>query len=156
MGVQERHLMLKVTCNGTTMYFHAFSLQWRCFSLHNDWLKLIPLSSNNDGFRGDGPLRPKIFSISCSFSQNLAKSYVGTPPEGWRPSKGESWIRPWVMWTDRGVHVPNTSTPLPQESANAFIIRGRNVCTTQIRGSRSWVERDKEKWIPHTYHNLLW
>ena len=31
------------------------------------------------------PLRPKIFSISCSFSQNLAKSYVGAPPEGWRP-----------------------------------------------------------------------
>ena len=32
------------------------------------------------------PLRHKIFSISCSFSQNLAKSYVGAPPpEGWRP-----------------------------------------------------------------------
>ena len=30
-------------------------------------------------------LRPKIFSISCSFSQNLAKSYVGAPLEGWRP-----------------------------------------------------------------------
>ena len=28
------------------------------------------------------PLRPKIFSISCSFSQNLAKSYVGVPPPG--------------------------------------------------------------------------
>ena len=26
-----------------------------------------------------------IFSISCSFSQNLAKSYVGAPLEGWRP-----------------------------------------------------------------------
>ena len=32
-----------------------------------------------------GPLRPKIFSISCSFSQNLAKSYVGAPLKGWRP-----------------------------------------------------------------------
>ena len=34
------------------------------------------------------PLRPKIFSISCSFSQNLAKSYVGAtppPPVSWRP-----------------------------------------------------------------------
>ena len=31
------------------------------------------------------PPRPKMFSISCSFSQNLAKSYVGAPPKGWRP-----------------------------------------------------------------------
>ena len=31
------------------------------------------------------PLRPKIFSISCSFSQNLAKSYVGVPPGGLAP-----------------------------------------------------------------------
>ena len=30
------------------------------------------------------PPRPKIFSILCSFSENLAKPYVG-PPEGWRP-----------------------------------------------------------------------
>ena len=29
---------------------------------------------------GGGPLWPKIFSISCSFSQNLAKAYVGAPP----------------------------------------------------------------------------
>ena len=26
------------------------------------------------------PLWPKIFSISCSFLENLAKSYVGAPP----------------------------------------------------------------------------
>ena len=39
------------------------------------------------GFRGGAPpsLRPKIFPISCSFSQNLAKSYVSAPLEGWRP-----------------------------------------------------------------------
>ena len=29
---------------------------------------------------GTPPLRPKMFSISCSFSDYLAKSYVGTPP----------------------------------------------------------------------------
>ena len=28
---------------------------------------------------------PKIFSISCSFLENLAKSYVAPPLEGWRP-----------------------------------------------------------------------
>ena len=31
------------------------------------------------------PPRPKIFSISCSFLQNLAKSYVGTTPRGLAP-----------------------------------------------------------------------
>ena len=31
------------------------------------------------------PLRSKMFSISCSFRENLAKSYVGTPPDGWHP-----------------------------------------------------------------------
>ena len=36
---------------------------------------------------GTSPLlRPKMFSISCSFSENLAKSYVGAPSlKGWRP-----------------------------------------------------------------------
>ena len=35
--------------------------------------------------RPPSPVRPNIFSISCSFSQNLAKSYVGAPLEDWRP-----------------------------------------------------------------------
>ena len=45
------------------------------------------------------PPRPKIFSISCSFSQNLAKLCVGTPlPQRVSaPSYVESWIRPWYM-----------------------------------------------------------
>ena len=45
------------------------------------------LMSRSSGRFGGGatPLRPKIFSISRSFSQNLAKSYVGAPLEGWRP-----------------------------------------------------------------------
>ena len=34
------------------------------------------------------PLQPKIFSISCSFSQNLAKSYVGAPGELAPPPMG--------------------------------------------------------------------
>ena len=44
------------------------------------------------------PLRPKIFSISCSFSHNLVKSYVGAPWRVGAPSYGESWIRPWEVW----------------------------------------------------------
>ena len=47
------------------------------------------------------PPRPKIFSISYSFSQNLSKSYVGAPPppRAGAPSYGKSWIRPWVQCT---------------------------------------------------------
>ena len=48
------------------------------------------------GAPGAAPLRPKIFSNSCSFSQNLAKSYVGAPRRVGAPSYGESWIRPWI------------------------------------------------------------
>ena len=37
------------------------------------------------------PLPPgvQILSISCSFWENLAKSYVGAPPKSWRPLLGE-------------------------------------------------------------------
>ena len=31
----------------------------------------------------------QILSISCSFWENLAKSYVGVPLEGWHPNLGE-------------------------------------------------------------------
>ena len=37
------------------------------------------------GAPGVHPPWPKIFSISCSFSQNLAKSYVGAPLGGLAP-----------------------------------------------------------------------
>ena len=40
----------------------------------------------------------QILSISCSFWENLAKSYVGVPSL-WRvgaPTSGESWIRHWI------------------------------------------------------------
>ena len=40
------------------------------------------------GFRGGvgGSLRPEMFSISCSFLEKLANSYVGAPHlDGWRP-----------------------------------------------------------------------
>ena len=35
------------------------------------------------------PPRVQILSISCSFWENLAKSYIGAPPESWRPHLGE-------------------------------------------------------------------
>ena len=47
---------------------------------------------------GGVPLMPKIFSSSCNSLENLAKSYVGAPPQGRHPQgppHEESWIRPW-------------------------------------------------------------
>ena len=54
------------------------------------------------------PPRPKIFSISCSFSQNLAKSYVGTPA-GWLapPPTGNPGSAP---GTKKGIHGKCNST----------------------------------------------
>ena len=51
------------------------------------------------------PLRPKIFSISCSFLENLTYSYVGAPRRVGAPSYRESWIRPWY----RGKRPPGGS-----------------------------------------------
>ena len=39
------------------------------------------------------PRRVKILSISCSFGDILAKSYVGTPRKVGAPTEGKSWIR---------------------------------------------------------------
>ena len=50
---------------------------------------------------GGAPLRSKIFSISCSFGEDLAKSYVGDPPPPPRvgaPFYGESRFRPWTCF----------------------------------------------------------
>ena len=45
---------------------------------------------SSGGFKGapPSPLRPKIFSISCSFRENLAKSYVGRPRGSAPPPTG--------------------------------------------------------------------
>ena len=47
----------------------------------------------------------RILSISCSFWENLAKSYVGTPPRVGAPSSGKSWIRHcnWLVSTEETI-----------------------------------------------------
>ena len=47
------------------------------------------------------PVGAQILSISCSFWENLAKSYVGAPWGVGTPSSGKSWIRHWI----RPIHV---------------------------------------------------
>ena len=82
---------------------------WNCFATEkkNIWksqyLKTVQVSGR---FRGEPnpptPPRPKIFSISCSFSEILTKLYVGVPhpPKVGAPSHRESWIRPckWILF----------------------------------------------------------
>ena len=45
--------------------------------------------------RGREGLAPQVqnLSISCSFGENLPKSYVDAPLENWCPTSGKSWIR---------------------------------------------------------------
>ena len=55
----------------------------------------------------DAPPGAQILSISCSFWENLAKSCVGAPLEGWRPLLGEILDPPLGMSVEgRGGYVP--------------------------------------------------
>ena len=53
----------------------------------SDFCHIAPLA--DQGGARDAPLGAKILSISWSFRENLAKSYVGTPLGSWRPLPGE-------------------------------------------------------------------
>ena len=53
----------------------------------NDIVTISSSGWSKAGAPGARPPQPKMFSISCSFWENLAKSYVDAPV-------GESWIRP--------------------------------------------------------------
>ena len=63
-------------------------------------------------------LWPKIFSISCSFLENLAKSYVDTP-EHWHPSYGESCIYPWPLGTNPSSLGQNQPSAIASSSTSA-------------------------------------
>ena len=71
----------------TSVLSVTFGLGCKCFGLtSNAKLEVAVLDSKTL----DTP-RVQILSISCSFSENLAKSYVSTlfPMEGWFPYLGE-------------------------------------------------------------------
>ena len=77
--------------------FIYFNLFVQAFELTNSAVFAILISGGSKGGAGDAPPPPppgvQILSISCSFWEISAKSYVGTPPGSWRPSSGKSWIR---------------------------------------------------------------
>ena len=53
-------------------------------------------AGSKGGARDACPPGAQILSISCSFGENLAKSFVGAPLGSWRPHLGEiPWIRHW-------------------------------------------------------------
>ena len=62
------------------------------------------------------PLRPKIFSISFSFSQNWAKTYMLAPPsEGWRPHTGNPGSAPVIQSTHKCIYLIYY-LPLPRQT----------------------------------------
>ena len=118
-------------------------------------------------------LRPKIFSISCSFSENLAKSYVGASrPQGLRSSYRESWIRPcsqdnvfipmqfWakIMLNDRLAHwgwralLPNLNPP-PRIDASVAdpggVPKGPWLPPSPVQTSH---KKDGHQRRPHRFH----
>ena len=64
------------------------------------------------------PLGVQILSISCSFRENLAKSYVGAPRRGGAPSSGKSWIRHCIACWDRHGYCCRRYAPY----LNAFLL----------------------------------
>ena len=77
-------------CDGTGIVLSFIQAIFRtalCFMDTNSFVTiLLRLVKHQILIQPKTLLPPKIFSISSSFSQNLAKSYAGVPPEGWRPS----------------------------------------------------------------------
>ena len=71
--------------------------------------KLLPILYSVADLRGARPSPPspveaQILSISCSFWENLAKSYVGAPPHpsgSWRPILGEILDPPLILYLRR-------------------------------------------------------
>ena len=70
----------------TQLLLNLFVLVFLPCTIYPTTAALCNVSNAVADLGGEGvPLRAKIFSISCSFSQNRVKSYVGAPLEGWRP-----------------------------------------------------------------------
>ena len=102
---------------GLFALFAYVRIRWSLLGSHiyysTNTLDTIEVFIANDrgGFRGAQGARPplgtQILSISCSFWENMAKSYVCAPPGRWRPPPGKSWIRRWM--TMYNLLLPNLS-----------------------------------------------
>ena len=63
---------------------------YRIYSMYEiSLIENIFRQNNIDPIWYTSTLGVQILSISCSFWENLAKSYVGAPPGSWRPLLGE-------------------------------------------------------------------
>ena len=80
------------------------------------------------------PLRPKIFLISCSFSENLTKLYVGAPQPPFPPPEGR---RPLLQ----GILDPPLRFLLQTKK---LIGQFTEMTTTEI-DQNSWIESSKKK-----------
>ena len=61
-------------------------------------------SGGSKGGARDAPPPVQILSISCTFWEILAKSYIDTPLGSWRPLLGEI-LDPPLHWIQKNIHV---------------------------------------------------
>ena len=84
-GGHASKILLCRSATGYASYWNAFWLANACILSKFYSSVQYPVADLGGVPPVCAPLRPKLFSISCSFSQNLAKLYVGTPPRGLAP-----------------------------------------------------------------------
>ena len=73
--------------------FHVACCDPQILSTRNSHIGSSISSGGSKGGARDAPRGAQILSISCSFWENMAKSYVGTPRGVGAPFSGKSWIR---------------------------------------------------------------
>ena len=93
----------------------------------------MDLRGGGEALPARAALRPKIFSISYSFLKNFGK-IIGWRPllEGWRPSYGESWIRPcecywiqkiqWIITKSKNSVVTTSTTYLDKVTFSVIVV----------------------------------
>ena len=106
-------------------------MNWQFLCLNTKWRLWIILNFTHAQFRecqavadlhskildARPPLGVQILSISCSFWEILAKSYVGAPPGSWRPLLGEI-LDPPLSMINPFYDTKGNSLPLPLQKWN--------------------------------------
>ena len=96
------HLKSKVVYNSSAkVFFPKLLLLTKGIKMHLTTISVADLR----GARGTPP-GVQILSISCSFWENLAKSYVGAPPGSWRLLDGEILDPPLYFGKDYLQNIP--------------------------------------------------
>ena len=85
------HLLMIINTKQTTKNFseNIFEQNVKTAALKTERQRTRAVADLHSKILDAPPPGVQILSISCSFWENLAKSYVGAPLESWRPLLGE-------------------------------------------------------------------